>query len=130
MLLQAAQSAFGMSEVDCKSLINGKGSYKIGDTVWEMIEKNDYIVCDITPPSGKEDVSPNVWLELGYALSIMKKRNIKVGQKLLITKEGDNVGNLPTDIRDFNIITYSSNDDFKEKLIDQLKGLSQIMQEY
>lgn len=124
-LVQAAQEAFNKEKVECISLINGKGSYKIGDTVWEMIEKNDYIICDITSFDHKKGVSPNIWLELGYALCIMKKRNIKVGKKLIIVKQGDGIESLPADIRDFNIIMYNSNEDFKVKLIDQLKDLSQ-----
>jgi hypothetical protein len=138
-LQKAAEKAFGdENRDDCIGLIKGRGSYKIGETIWEMIDRSDFIVCDITPDRCKDceipkiadrsnlRVSPNIWLELGYTLFVMKSRNIKIGKKLIVTcKQEDNNEklSLPTDICDINVITYKNNEDFAEQVSTPLKGL-------
>lgn len=124
-LKSSVKRAFNHSETDCISLINAKGSYKIGDTVWKKIETSDYIICDISSDckcKKRRCVSANIWLELGYALCIMHKRNILIGNNLIITCQRDNWNgnNLPTDICDINIVYYKDLDDFKSKLYEHL----------
>jgi hypothetical protein len=138
-LQEAAKIAFGKEYRDeCIGLIKGRGSYKIGETVWGMIDCSDFLVCDITPDRCKDcatpeiadksnlRVSPNIWLELGYTLCEMKTRNVKIGKKLLLTcKQTDSskIPSLPTDISDVNVITYKNHEDFVEQVSTHLKDL-------
>jgi len=131
-LEKAVKEAFGIdcSSV-CISLINGKGSYKIGDTIWEALETNDYIICDITPDrrlgcEASIGTSPNIWIELGYALCVMRSRKIRIGQRLIVTcKNNDNIPiKIPTDISDLNIVYYKDYDEFPQKIADHLKELN------
>ncbi|MDR0307300.1 MAG: hypothetical protein LBI42_10760 [Chitinispirillales bacterium] len=130
-LQKAAEGAFGDEcSTVCTSLINGKGSYKIGDTIWDALETNDYIICDITPDrrlgcDASIGTSPNIWIELGYALCVMRSRNIKIGQRLIITcKTNESVKiKKPTDINDLNIVYYKDYDEFSIKIAEHLKKL-------
>jgi hypothetical protein len=138
-LQEAAKIAFKNEYRDeCIGLIKGRGSYMIGETIWEMIDSSDFIVCDITPDRCKDcaipetadrsnlRVSPNIWLELGYTLFAMKSRNIKIGKKLLVTykqTDGSKIPLLPTDICDVNVITYKNNKDFVKQVSTHLGDL-------
>jgi hypothetical protein len=141
-LQEAAKIAFGNEYRDeCISLIKGRGSYKIDETVWEIIDRSDFIVCDITPDRcincvnpevidrSNLRVSPNIWLELGYTLCEMMTRNVKIGEKLLITykkTEGNKILSLPTDISDLNVITYEDNEDFIQQVKTHLEDLVNV----
>jgi hypothetical protein len=138
-LQKAAKKAFGDEyRDDCIGLIEGRGSYKISEAIWEMIDRSDFIVCDITPDRCQNcatpevadksnlSVSPNIWIELGYTLCVMKTRNVKTGKKLIVTckqEESSEKLSLPTDISDINVITYKNNKDFVRQVSTHLTDL-------
>lgn len=138
-LKEAAKNAWAEKyREECIGLLKSSGSYKIGETIWEMIEKSDFIVCDITPDRCMDckklkvyntenlRVSANIWLELGYSLCVMKARNVKIGEKLLITckkAEMKKIVPLPPNIQGINIIGYTNVDDFITQVTNHLKNL-------
>lgn len=118
-LRDVTNAVFSKSRVKYLSLLDGKGSYPIDQTVFECIEKSDFVICDIS----KANISPNIWLELGYALAIINQRNFKVGSKLLIVANINDLKkvNIASDISNYNIIKYTNTDNFKKQLIDHLQ---------
>lgn len=113
-LKKVTEERFKNSNINSLSLINGKWSYAIDLTVFEHIEKSDIIICDIT----KANISPNVWLELGYAFSVIRSRKIKIGARLIIIAKEKDFKKIrkASDISNYNVIFYKDINDFISKI--------------
>ena len=141
----AALETFGTLNNVYQANLRQDGSYSIPEHVWSAIDSSDCIICDVTNdrccdcdkistnPSGEvlrknlQGVSSNVWLELGYSLSILKKRGISPEKRLIIVSEDTSSGRtvIPVDLGGtaLNVVTYNGSMDLISKVRTQLKNM-------
>ena len=143
----AALQVFKTMENVYQADIRQDGSYMISDYVWNSIDSNDCIICDVTndrccdcghvvstmngavAKKNIQGVSANVWLELGYAISVLRRRGIAPEKRLIIVSEQSKTGEgetiIPVDLggNAINIITYTSPKDLLSKIQTQLKNM-------
>lgn len=113
------------------SLFNSYGAYVISDEVFENIHKSEYFICDITPDRGiknKLTASPNIWLELGYAISFIKLQKKELKDKLLLICDQKMAKKVTPSYTDTFIdlpsnITYYSEKNFQEEIKKAVIGL-------
>ena len=124
----AARRVFGTDENVKQAILRQDGSYMISDHVWDSIDSSDCIICDITNDrcndcdknnngvfrSSSQGVSPNVLLELGYAISRIRQRGISAGTRLIITENTcEHLGKrtqIPVDLGGTNVNVVYYND--------------------
>ena len=92
-----------------------QNSHQLLDKINNHIASSIIFVCDITPDIKQEDkeyASPNVMLELGYALNIFGKSNIII----LINEHVSEC--IPSMLNGFTITKYnSSEENYQEEII-------------
>lgn len=115
------------------SLLYGTGSYLISETVYEAIEKSDFIICDISsdrcndckkPEALTQGVSANIWIELGYALATLRNRRVLTANRLALIRKINSSGTetianelrLPADVQGYNVMQYQDENELKGKL--------------
>lgn len=141
----AALETFGTLDNVYQANLRQDGSYSIPEHVWSAIDSSDCIICDVTNDrccdcdktvinqngevlkKNLQGVSSNVWLELGYSLSILRKRGIAPEKRLIIVSGDTSSGRtvIPVDLGGtaLNIITYNSPMDLISKVRTQLKNM-------
>lgn len=110
----AALRALGTDKNVYRADLRNDGSYIIDQHVWNSIDSCDCIICDVTndrcldcdkvvekncqeiKSNALQGVSSNVWTELGYAISTLRKRNIDPERRLIIVSKGNTV--MPVDL--------------------------------
>lgn len=143
MITQAAKNCLGNNTIISRADFRKDGSYMIPNHVWVSISNSDCIICDISHDrcvkcnesynhnklNLYQGVSPNVWLELGYAISQQKMRNLQFGERLIIICNENLQNNIeatipPIDLGNvFNYIKYSSQADLMSKVEFHLQGM-------
>lgn len=129
----SAKQYLGQPKPMVDSLLYGTGSYLISETVYEAIEKSDYLICDISQDrcndcertdSLTQGVSANIWIELGYALATLRNRRVLTANRLALIrkinsndqKTVDKELKLPADVQGYNIMQYNDWSDLTNKL--------------
>lgn len=85
---------------------DNRGGYVITEKIASSIERAGLILCDVSK------TSPNVYLELGYALQAKKD--------MIITAQTGT--KLPFDIRNYRTVFYNTAMDLQEKMVFELKN--------
>ena len=102
-----------------------KGSIDINNEILRKIKDCDIFIADVTPiikSENKEIPNPNVMLELGYAMGTIGEERVIL---VMNATGGNEIKNLPFDIRNRRIIPYSiaeNKDEAAKILTDNLKG--------
>ena len=105
-----------------RALEQKSGSSYIQSKVFELLNNSDYFICDISPDrnvklnegegaySDSVRTSVNIWLELGYAYSLISKRALKPESRLIVCCNADYSIYMPSDIGPIDILYYKSDD--------------------
>jgi len=105
-----------------------QNSHQLLDKINNHIESSIIFVCDITPDikqENKEYASPNVMLELGYALNVFGKSNIIILLNEHVSKY------IPSMLNGFNITKYdSSEENYQEAIINVITEMKNNIKEY
>ena len=127
----AVQQVLGKGNNVFRADFRQDGSYMIPEHVWDSLDQYDCIVCDITNDrcnncseviqqggghickKNVQGVSPNVWLELGYALARLRARGIRPESRLIVVcKVDENTSGtvVPIDLggTSINVIRYNN----------------------
>lgn len=129
----SAEEYLGQPKPMVDSLLYGTGSYLISETVYEAIEKSDFIICDISsdrcndckkPEALTQGVSANIWIELGYALATLRNRRVLTANRLALIRKINSSGTetianelrLPADVQGYNVMQYQDENELKGKL--------------
>lgn len=120
------------------------GAYLISDHVWDSIDKSDCIICDITNDrcrdcdktdenvlrSSKQGISPNVLMELGYAISRIRQRGIPIEKRLIITEricgnDSRKRTQIPVDLggTSLNVVYYENFKELAQQIDNYLKNM-------
>lgn len=143
---KAAKIVLGNDVKVQKGNNNKTGAYSIPNSVWNMIEASDCIICDVTNDRCDEcqslvkteagetnkkylqGTSSNVWIELGYTISTLKTRNVDFEKKLIIVKKvskGNSGSIIPIDLggTSTNVVTYSDTFSLMKEIENRLKNM-------